>query len=176
MDIGDYITSPKALVMFHPKKDEIVVVCLICRISILSEGTINNKVLKVLYNSDDNTTISHKTMMHLRMKVIYLRKAYKLAIQIMNITLWQEYCQLCIESFADNGTAYCKSKLSIMKWNRKFRTTDQFDIPFSIECRELKLFQFFPEAKKQIIQLCFDGGYIDSCQVSIPRSMSNSKI
>ena len=75
----------------------------------------------------------------------------------MNEKTWQECCQICIQSLADNGTQYCKDTLSIMKWNREFRTKDSFGTPFSKEVREPKLFQFFPEAKTAIIKFCSDG-------------------
>ena len=75
----------------------------------------------------------------------------------MNQKTWNECCQLCIESLADNGIEYCKRKCSIMKWNFEFRTKETFLTPFYKEVREPKLFQFFPETKKEIIKFCSEG-------------------
>ena len=44
-----------------------------------------------------------------------------------------------------------------MKWNKLFRKKDKFALSFLKEDREPKLFQFFPEAKNQIIKYCSDG-------------------
>ena len=44
-----------------------------------------------------------------------------------------------------------------MKWNKQFIIKDSFEAPFLKEGREPKLFQFFPEAKNEIIKFCSEG-------------------
>ena len=157
VNIGDYFTSPEAIILFQPNKNENVVQCLVRRIELLSQAAVDDDVLKLLSDTKDLGSLTNKGMTHLRMKFVYLRKSYELAIQYMNKKTWKECCKLCIQSFQDNGTQYCKSIVSIMRWNREFRSQDTFGIPFSKQVREPKLFQFFPEVKTSIIRFCSEG-------------------
>ena len=157
VNIGDYFTSPEAIILFQPNKNEKVVQCLVRRIELLGQAAMDDETLKLVSNTSDISTITNKGMTHLRMKFVYLQKAYELAIQYMNKKTWKECCELCIQSCEDNGTTYCRNTLSVMRWNREFRSKDTFENPFSKEVRQPKLFQFFPEAKTAIIRFCSEG-------------------
>ena len=75
----------------------------------------------------------------------------------MNAKTWTECCQLCIDNLKDNGVNYSRSKITIMKWNREFRLKDVFGSQFNKGAREPKLFQFFPESKREVIKFCLEG-------------------
>ena len=129
----------------------------------------------MLCDNGESGNMTNKCMTHLRMQFMYLRKAYELAIQFMNQKTWKQCCEICIEYLEDNGTRYCSSTWTLMKWNKQFRIYDSFDAPFLKEGREPKLFQFFPEAKNLIIKFCSEGvrnGCLSSeCLRSVSRLM-----
>ena len=162
--MNDYFTSPEAFILFAPKKNENVTQCLVRRIEMLGEGTSDDNVLSMLCAQDEVNNISNKGMTHLRMQFIYLRKAYEIALQYMNGNTWKECCEMSIMQLDDNGTTYISSPLTLMKWNKQFKKKDSFEVPFLKEGREPKLFQFFPEAKNEIIKFCSEGVKVDVFQ------------
>ena len=72
----------------------------------------------------------------------------------MNKLTWKECYKLAIDELEDDGIIVVKNDKTMQKWHIQFRKCELFFIPNKRIEREPKLFEFFPDAKTQIVRHC----------------------
>jgi hypothetical protein len=71
--------------------------------------------------NDDNTTkLTAKQERRIVTQCLYLRKAYKIAVQCMNAWTWKECCAEAIKSLRDCGINYVGNEVTIRSWHIYF--------------------------------------------------------
>ena len=164
-----YWTSPEALKLFAPKVNkETVLDCILRRENLLYLATTNDDMLILLVKDapdDIVDTFSSTAKERMRYQCMYLRKAYEIAIQRMNVYNWLECCSLAVTELKDIGINYIKNGRTIMKWNRQFRVKEKFEVPYIQNNLEVKLFSVSPESRNDIVKYCSDQVKLGSLSV-----------
>ena len=82
---------------------------------------------------------------------MYSSKSYELALQHMNDLTWTKVTQLTIDEFKDCGIYDIKHEMTIRRINVHFRVNEQMNVPNTKDAREPKVFNFFPDARTEMI-------------------------
>ena len=150
-----YWDSPEAYLLFVPLKGESVHGCLRRRNRILVEASRNDNALhQLLSDVEDIEVLSVKQKEQLRLRCIYLNKAYEVAIQYMNSIGWVECVKIAIDELRYCDIDYISNERTVRRWHTEFRTNEKFNISFVRSQLEPKLFSFFPKARSELLEYC----------------------
>ena len=150
-----YWDSLNAKNLFNPLATETVLKCLMRRDrQLLSSTTDDKDLFDQTHDNSELGSLTVKARKIIRLKCMYLRKAYEIAIQHMNQKTWGECCTLAVAELKDVGIDYITQGRTIQNWNMEYRKTELFEIPNAKMNREPKLFSLFPEAKEELLEYC----------------------
>jgi hypothetical protein len=155
----DYWDSGEAIKLFNPTLGKSIKQCLCDRDQLLQNIIEDADMVETIMEgcNDDNTTkLTAKQERRIVTQCLYLRKAYKIAVQCMNAWTWKECCAEAIKSLRDCGINYVGNEVTIRSWHIYFRKNETFPNPLgcSRKLLEPKVFNFFPEMKSKIHKFC----------------------
>jgi hypothetical protein len=109
----DYWDSGEAIKLFNPILGKSVKQCLCDRV-VLLQNIIEDadKVETIIedWNDDSATQLTAKQERRIVTRCLYLRKAYEIAVQFMNLWTWKECCAVAIKSLRDCGMNYVRNE------------------------------------------------------------------
>ena len=90
----------------------------------------DDEVLGTLVSDMDNIfELTNNKRTALRNMCLYLKKAYKIALQHMNSKTWKECCHMCVVELDDAGIHFIKNEKSVRRWHISYRQHDLINIP-----------------------------------------------
>ena len=156
--IGNYFSSPEALILFNCRDNEMVDDCLSRRKDMFDDVINHKKSIEDLVNksSEDNGRLTSSQGITMLQKIQYLRMAYLNVINsdLNKIVSFKTCCDEAIKQMSQVGVSYIRNANTIMQWNRIFRNNEIFPHPniyVEMGKSETPLFlETFPEVKVEL--------------------------
>mmetsp|Transcript_383 Transcript_383/g.861 ORF Transcript_383/g.861 Transcript_383/m.861 type:complete len:956 (-) Transcript_383:398-3265(-) len=110
---------------------------------------------------DNDGGLTHHAIFELRNKCLYLRTAYQIALEELQVGVkWEDCCNKAASKLAPLGFNAASNGRTIMKWNRIFRQMHQFPNPDPYVANGLKrkppIFEIFPSAAVDMSNFILD--------------------
>ena len=129
-NIGSWWDSKEACKLFAPTSEGgDMKVVLSRRIDLLNELTHDPKKIKKYVNRAEECGLDGGDAIAVYKKILYLQKAYSIAIENIPKITWAQCCEQAIERLAEVNIAKISCERTLMNWNKMFRKNETFPQP-----------------------------------------------